>query len=150
MVIIVLIILVGPTACGVIDSIDVCKCVTQEGSFVCVLQRGARLTASECDGTSLRTTGPGFVTGMQRDILSKFGSIVVERSTLSCDILATTSNVTRLIVDGAVCVVPTTNTTISTTTTTTTTIKMMPTKVIFVFLSLSFVFVWTGLCRQVW
>ena len=52
--------------CGFIDSVDVCHCNVQEGSFICVLQQGTRLMASECSGGSLRTTGPWFVNGLQK------------------------------------------------------------------------------------
>ena len=91
-------VMVGVAAGGIIETVDVCQC----DESVCFLQRGTRLTASDCSG-HIRTTGPGFVTWVDRVVLERFSSVVLERSTLSCQSLQNKTATGVLIVDGVVC-----------------------------------------------
>lgn len=106
---------VGGGECGSVErAIDVCYCPEYDGSLLCNLQHGGRLKTTGCGG-KVRTSGAGFVTGIEPGAWDKFDMVVLERATLSCaDFDEQTVRV--LIVDGQMCKNGTTRTTTTTST----------------------------------
>ena len=109
MLILTLIIIVAVETGTVTDRVDVCAC-GGAGEYICILRRGTILTSTGCYG-NLRTTGPGFVTGIDEMAMGHFDTVVIEKATLSCDSLGGLGQTT--FVDGEACNKTTTTTTSS-------------------------------------
>ena len=68
---------------GADGTIYVCSCSSNDELRLCVLQHATILKATDCHGRP-RTTGPGFVTGIEEGALNNFIGVIMERTTLTC------------------------------------------------------------------